>query len=851
MASARTLPYLPNSVSTPRSYPTSTRPSTARPRTGRPRTAASTIGGHQQIICAVTESRGVSATVGLCFVNLTTGECHLSEIQDSQTYVRTMHKLTVFDPSEILVPTTSVIPNKSTLLLIMDHYMPDATITQVPRKHYSEQAGHEYIQQLACADDLAGIMMAISSKFYAVSAAAAALTHITLNYTRFSTHTLRIKYQGSEGSMLIDPITVHALELIQNLNDAKSTDSLFGLLNNTHSAMGARLLRTNLLQPLTEISTVNSRLDAVEEFTQYEQVFFQVKDALKEFPDMDKLCTALVTVPVRASLKHSEQSTNNIILLKQAAMCVQPVYEALAPVRSELLLAVRNLCSPDKIEPVLTLINDVINEDVSYSKSPLDLRNQRCYAIKSGVNGLLDVARQTYKEATEDVHTLVEGISKEHDLQLELRFESGRGYYFRLPSSDLEDRSLPAVFVNVVKRKRFVEMTTLELMKRNLKINDSLTEVLLMSDKTVNRLVENVGQEISGLFKVGEGIGMLDMLCSFAHLCTLQDYVRPEFTDTLAIKAGRHPIREKIHKVRYVPNDVYAAQQSRFQIVTGCNMSGKSTYLRSIALVAVMAQIGSFVPAQYASFPITLQLFARVSMDDSIEANVSTFASEMRETAFILRNVSRGSLVIMDELGRGTSPRDGMAIALAVCEALVESRALVWFTTHFKELTEILAERAGVVNLYMQVEDSMTMLYKVADGSVKDQHYGLTLARLVHLPQQLLDRATLVSGTLARRQELAKKKSRAYHLAKRRNLVLRLMETLVQARDGRMQEDALKSWLTGVQEDFIENMAALQEDANNDEERRDDEDDEDEEMGEGSDDEDMMDGDGDDDDGDE
>ncbi|KAL7268484.1 MutS protein msh4 [Rhizina undulata] len=484
-----------------------------RPRTGRPRTATSMIGGYQQIVCAVTESRGISATVGLCFVNLTTGECVLSEICDSQTYVRTMHKLSVFDPTEILVPSTAVTPRKSTLLSIMEHYLTRASITQVPRGYYSEKLGHDYVQQLAFTDDIAGIKVAVSAKFYAMSAAAAALKYIELSYMRFSLNSLRIKYQGSEGSMLIDFSTVYSLELIQNIQSANSTNCLFGLLNNTLTAMGARLLRSNILQPLTDLSTINSRLDALEEFTQHEEMFFQTRMALKPILDIDRLLTAL--------------------------------------------------CNIDRIEPAQSLINGVINEDVTFSKSPLDLRNQRCYAVKSGVNGLLDVARQTYKEATEDVHSLVQELSQEHDLPLELKFETGRGYYMRLPASEIEDRALPDVFVNVVGRKRILELTTLELVKRNAKIADSLTEVLLMSDKTVQQLVEDVRKEISVLYKVCEGIAMLDMIVSFAHLCTVQDYVRPEFTDTLAIKAGRHPIREKFHKDRFVPNDIYASQQSR------------------------------------------------------------------------------------------------------------------------------------------------------------------------------------------------------------------------------------------------------------------------------------------------
>jgi len=220
----------------------------------------------------------------------------------------------------------------------------------------------------------------------------------------------------------------------------------------------------------------------------------------------------------------------------------------------------------------------------------------------------------------------------------------------------------------------------------------------------------------------------------------------------------------------------------------------------------------SSVPAQYASFPITRRLFARVSMDDGIEANASTFASEMRETAFILGNVERGSLVIMDELGRGTSTRDGLALAVAVCEALIESRALVWFATHFKDLARILARRAGVVNLHLRVqmedENTMTMLYKVTDGAVEDKNYGLTLARLVGLPQSVLDRAAAVSEVLVGRHEKNMRKSKATNLARRRNLVLTLKETLIRARDGNMEEDALQPWLNRLQDEFVNRMAA-------------------------------------------
>ncbi|KAI9785236.1 MAG: MutS protein msh4 [Peltula sp. TS41687] len=346
-------------------------------------------------------------------------------------------------------------------------------------------------------------------------------------------------------------------------------------------------------------------------------------------------------------------------------------------------------------------------------------------------------------------------------------------------------------------------------------IADSHQEVVLMSDKVIQQLTNDLRAEIPILFRISDALAMLDMLSSFGQLVTTLDYAeaRPEFTDTLAIKSGRHPIREKIYKDRFIPNDVYATQQSRFQIITGCNMSGKSTYIRSIALLAIMAQIGCFVPAQYASFPIVRQLFARLSVDDSNEANVSTFAAEMRETAFILRNIEKSSMVIIDELGRGTSTRDGLAIALSVAEALVESRALVWFATHFTDLAKIMSERNGVINLHLAVEmtdaQTMTTLYKISDGCVTVQHYGLALAGVVDLPSAVLEVATNVSETLSQQIERRRRTSQASALARRRNLILSLKETLIQARDGSMEGVVLASWLRRLQAEFVARMAAV------------------------------------------
>ena len=637
----------------------------------------------------------------------------------------------------------------------------------------------------------------------------------------FPARSLRIKYEPSEGSMMADLSTVRSLELVQNLTNPKSKDCLFGLLNETLTPMGGRLLRSNILQPLTKEETLGTRYDALEELSTKEEMFFAVRQALKPFLDVDRILTKLILIPNQPSLNDTEQSVNNVIMLKQFVTLIRPVFEALTGARSTMLQEIRNLCSAENIDPVQDLITEALNEDTTYARQPLDLRNQRTYAVRSGVNGLLDVARQTYKEAMTDALQHITDMAEEHNLPLQTKFDNPRQFYLRLRVEDLEGRDLPAAFINVFRKKDDIECQTLDLLKRNQKISDAHTEVILMSDKTVQALISDVRQHMGSLFRICEGVAMLDMLASFAHLVSTQDYVRPQLSDTLAIRASRHPIREKIQEAKYVPNDVYATQQKRFQIITGCNMSGKSTYIRSVALMQVMAQVGSFVPAQYASFPIIRQLFARVSLDDNIEANVSTFAAEMREAAFILRNVDGQSMAIVDELGRGTSTRDGLAIAIAIAEALIESRALVWFVTHFRDLPKILAERNGAVNLHLEVDntddDKMEMLYRVSSGAVKDEHYGLKLARVMPLPLDVIEHAEVVSATLD--QAMQKKKSagasQVIIVARKRRLLLNLKEHLAQAKDGSMNDEDLTQWLKDLQREFIVRMSALNDEEKN------------------------------------
>ncbi len=301
-----------------------------------------------------------------------------------------MHKLNVFRPTNILIVSSAAQPKSKLFSIIEDNLDTiGSNLTMLDRRYWAETTGFEYIQQLAFTEDVETIKTAVSGNYYAVCCFAAVLKYVELAMAKmFPMRSLRIKYEPSEGAMMIDLSTMHSLELVQNLHNAKSKACLFGLLNETLTPMGGRLLRSNILQPLTNADTLNIRYESLEELSTKEQMFFAIRQALKPLLDVDKVLTQLILIPTEVTLKDIEQRVNNVIMLKQFVGLIKPVFEALAGSRSSMLQDIRNLCATENVEPVQDLINDVINEDTTYAHQPLDLRNQRTYAVKSGVNGV-------------------------------------------------------------------------------------------------------------------------------------------------------------------------------------------------------------------------------------------------------------------------------------------------------------------------------------------------------------------------------------------------------------------------------------------------------------------------------
>ncbi|KFA76066.1 hypothetical protein S40288_00279 [Stachybotrys chartarum IBT 40288] len=557
--------YGATSSRAPTSRP-STRPSTASGRRSRAASASSILGlsDSQSVVCAVSEARGVTPSVGVAFVNVSHGEVVLSQICDNQSYVKTIHKIQMACPSRIIFMASACPPARpSTLYSLIDDLIPEAQIEAFDRSAWSEMAGLEYISTLAFVNDIEPVKVALSGKFYATSSLAAvrAASDYALTYAhvyqvmkyveghfniRFSPHSLRVRYQPSEDTMMIDISAIQSLEIMQNSRTAKSKDCLFGLLNHTATPMGSRMLRSNMLQPPTrEDSFISPRHDALAELTTNEEMFREIRKSLKLFHDVEKLLTKLIILPATTDVGFVEEQISQVLMVKSFLESVSGLHKALRPAQSTLLSKVRDLCSPEITIPILGRIRRTIEADVTYMKSPLDLRNQRTFAVKSGINGMLDVARQTYKELTEEVHQHVDELNEACGVAAKLKFDNGRKYWLRIKAADIDDENIPTVLINMVRKKNDVECQTLSLVKLNLRLSDTYNEVVIRSDQVIQDLMVELRREAPHLFRICESVALVDMISSFAQLATTRDYVRPEITGTLALKAARHPILDK------------------------------------------------------------------------------------------------------------------------------------------------------------------------------------------------------------------------------------------------------------------------------------------------------------------
>ncbi|KAJ7353301.1 muts domain V-domain-containing protein [Mycena albidolilacea] len=623
-----------------RPYTAQTRPGSARPWT----TAAS-----------VRQESRVAREVGIAALDRETGRVMLVQLADYQTYVETLHQMHLHPPAMVLV--------SDTFLSTSDASSPS---------------------MLLCVEDdefRPGILLAVANKYYALSAVCALFKDAETKFnTRFASGSLRIRYVPVEGTMMIYPDTARNLELVGNMSFKKSTHSLFGAVR---SAISTRHSQLNILSPITAQNTVDARLDVVEELVQSEERFTDVRAGLKPLNKMDfnKLIACLASFETKPSntTKPVAARVSQMFNLQNVVQNLPALQKVLEGSQSQLLKIIHAMLSDERLAKIGSLICTNLNQD----GAPAKVISGSVNFLRSKLNSPLG---QLQQENVGDIFALNRTLSDMHGLPLSLLYHD-TGLVLTLRKNELEGE-LPRGFINATLKKGKWSFTSMDL--------GASDEMFILSEKIIQDLVADILVDVGTLYKASEAVALLDMLWSFPHT----SIIRPEFTGTLAIKSGRHPVLETIKSAgTLIPNDVYCDDSSSFQIV-----QGKSTYLRQVGLLTVLAMCGCFVPAEYASFRIHDVLLTRLSNDDDMEKSLSTFASEMATSAMILsktiwhsRLASPQSLVLIDELGRGTSPREGVGISHAIAEGLIELKSFVFFATHFNELTTTLSRQPSVI----------------------------------------------------------------------------------------------------------------------------------------------------------
>jgi len=520
--------------------------------------------------------------------------------------------------------------------------------------------------------------------------------------------------------------------------------SLISIIDQTQTGMGGRLLRNWLLHPLINLDKIQQRLDAVDEFYQDLDLRENLKKELKNISDIERLI---------GRLGCKRANARDLLNLKNSLQIIPKIKKILKSCEAKLLKHCYK--SLDEHTEIVTLIQKSIAED-----PPLLITEGEM--IADDYNAELDELRKISRSGKDWLKDLqVREIQKTGISSLKVKFNKIFGYYIEVSNSNLnqvpDDYTRKQTLVNA---ERFV---TPELKEYEQKVLGAEEKIIELEQKLFWQIRDEVAKHFEAIQQTAQIIAQLDVLLSFANVALLNNYNKPEINagETIEIKNGRHPVIEKLQSQEsYVPNDgLFNHSDHQLILLTGPNMSGKSSYLRQTALIVLLAQIGSFVPAQSAKIGITDRIFTRVGASDNLIRGQSTFTVEMQEAANILNNATDKSFIILDELGRGTSTFDGVSIAWAIVEYIYKNiKAKTLFATHYHELIDMVEKLDKAQNYAVSVKETETgviFLRKIVPGGI-DKSYGIEVAKLAGLPKPLTDRAYQILEELENELKISK-----------------------------------------------------------------------------------------------
>ena len=683
-----------------------------------------------------------SGRFGFAFADISTGDFFVSETDSIKSLYDEIGK---FSPTELICTeslflsgiTAEDLRNNFHLMVnpLDSGYFEEAQTKRVLLKHFSVQS----FDALGISDFLTG----------SVAAGALLLYLFDTQKSDLSQMNRLIPYVGGN-FMLIDASSRRNLELTETMREKEKRGSLLWVLDKTKTAMGARTLRTWIEQPLVSRDAIEDRLDAVSEFTDHMMEREELREYLNAVYDLERLMTRIT---------YRTANPRDLLAFKESIAVLPGIRTVLSDFSSN---EVKNIMDDmDDLSDLFRLIDDAIDEDPRIS-----LGDGEKNVIRSGYNEEIDRLRSA---ATDGKQWLLELETDEKEKtgikNLKVKFNKVFGYYLEVTNSYRD--MVPDYFIRKQTMANAERFYTPKLKELENTILGSKDRLLSLENELYKNILDVIGDEVSRIQTTARAVARLDVYLSLSYVAEKNRYVRPAITTdgVINIVGGRHPVVEKmIDADGFIENDTYLDKGSeRISIITGPNMAGKSTYMRQTALIVLMAQLGSFVPAREASIGVVDRIFTRVGASDDLASGQSTFMVEMNEVANILKNATSDSLLILDEIGRGTSTFDGLSIAWAVVEHVADKKILgakTLFATHYHELTELEGQIDGVHNYCIAVKengDDIVFLRKIVPGGA-DKSYGIQVAHLAGVPESVTDRAKEIVALLSQNDvtEIAK-----------------------------------------------------------------------------------------------
>ncbi len=668
----------------------------------------------------------------LCFADISTGEAHLYNGEDLDFQAKIIAELSKFSPVEIMINDECL---KMTNVTNFIKYQLNASVNLLDDDDFSHKDDlTDILNQFSVATldelNLANEKLNLSS-FYALFSFIKETQKSAVS--RFSNINIHLE----ESTMKLGFSARRNLEISETMRNKDKKGSLLWVLDKTYTSMGKRLLKNIVEQPLISPVKIIERLDAVEEIMKNPVLQGEISENLDKIYDLERLMAKVV---------YKNINPRELKTLSSTALRLPILKNILGNFNAKLINTLNNQIS--SLEEVSNLIENSIVDEQENQPIPTSLKDGG--VIKSGFNAELDRLRDVQKNGKNVIEEILEREKNKTGIKgLKSGYNKVFGYFFEVTKSYYD--LIPETYIRKQTLANCERFITQELKDVEVEILSADEKILTLESEIFIEVRDFIATLIKKVSKTASAVAMVDVLNSFAKVAVNNNYTKPEISidGIIDIKNGRHPVVEFMQNDEiFVPNDAYLdITDNKMLVITGPNMSGKSTYMRQIALITLMSQIGSFVPCDYAKISVVDQIFTRVGASDDLSAGQSTFMVEMSEVADILKNATKHSLVILDEVGRGTSTFDGLSIAKAVCEHIASAKNLgckTLFATHYHELIELENEIEGVKNLSVAVNrgrDGIQFLRKIVPGGV-DESYGIEVAKLAGLPSKVVKRAS-------------------------------------------------------------------------------------------------------------